>query len=85
MADDEQNQDHSGHRHDYFPADGRTVKGGDIGHKDGARRDGCGTRYGIGRLCTVKLPGARSRVAKADLSVFWGKSVAAIVAATKFQ
>ena len=22
MADDEQNQDHPGHRHDYFPADG---------------------------------------------------------------
>ena len=33
VADDEQNQDHPGHRHDYFSANGGAMKSGDGGHR----------------------------------------------------
>ena len=38
MADDEQNQDQPGHRHDHFPANGGAMKGGYGGHKVASRR-----------------------------------------------
>ena len=48
------------------------MKGGDIGHKNDSRHEGGGTRYGIGRPCSVKQRGGHLLFARRSLIALVG-------------